>query len=83
MREHEHASLIKELGGGTAVATAIWGGIGPKGKHRETVYKWQVNGIPWRWRPSVETLARERGVRVPPNFFRAPYEVPGAARPVA
>lgn len=65
----DHAQLIDDLGGGTAVAVAIWGEIGANGKRRETVYKWKQNGIPWRWRPAIEKLARERGLQLPPDFL--------------
>ena len=63
-----HADLIDELGGGTAVAVALWGD-GCDGKRREAVYKWKRNGIPWRWRSTVERLARERGVTLPAGFL--------------
>ena len=64
-----HADLIDQLGGGTLLAVTLFGGIGEKGKHREAVYKWKQNGIPWRWRPTIERLARDRGLTLPAGFM--------------
>jgi hypothetical protein len=64
-----HAALIDDLGGGTLLAEAVFGSVGPGGKHREAVYKWKRNGIPWRWRLRVQELAQERGIPLPPGFL--------------
>lgn len=64
--QEQHAQLIENLGGGTAIAAALFGG---DPKRRQAVYKWKYNGIPWRWRLPVERLARERGVDLPPEFL--------------
>lgn len=66
----EHATLIDQLGGGTVIAEALFGGIGERGRHRDTIYKWKRNGIPWRWRSAIVEIARERGVDLPDNFLR-------------
>lgn len=63
-----HADLIDKLGGGTAVAVAIWGDACDS-KRRDAVYKWKQNGVPWRWRPAIERLARERGLALPSGFL--------------
>lgn len=36
---------------------------------REAVYKWAVNGIPWKWRPFVAKMATEKNVVLPPDFM--------------
>lgn len=62
-----HGELIKALGGGTKVAD--W--FASKGKpaiDREAVYKWQNNGVPWRWRVHIAKMAKEQGVKVPKDF---------------
>ena len=74
MQEPPHASLINELGGGTAIAIALWGSVGPDGKHREAVYKWKQNGIPWRWRPAVERLAKAKSLLLPPGFLLSTHD---------
>jgi hypothetical protein len=64
---HRHGNLIEKLGGGTALAVALWGDAG--GKRRDAIYKWKQNGIPWRWRPEIHRLATMRGVAVPNEFL--------------
>jgi hypothetical protein len=70
---HAHAPLIDTLGGGTAIAEALWGEATER--RREAVYKWKRNGIPWRWRLEIYRLAGLRGVPVPSEFLSGKDEV--------
>ena len=69
-----HAELIRRLGGGTAVGTLL----SERGHSvdREAIYKWQTNGVPWRWRPTVAEIAREVGLAaaIPDGFLDPPGE---------
>lgn len=62
-----HRTFITELGNGTAVAAWVSKHAG-KRVDREAVYKWASNGIPWRWRPLLARMAREKGVKAPPDI---------------
>lgn len=75
----EHAQLIDDLGGGTAVAKALGELVGQP-IDREAVYKWKENGIPWRWRNGLAALARGRGIAIPSDFLGTDIsETKGAA----
>lgn len=64
-----HAELIKKLGGGDKVAKRLSELAGEE-INREAVYKWrELDHIPWRWRPYVVSLAREKGARLPKDFL--------------
>lgn len=64
----KHATLIDQLGGGTKVAIALTDLTGTA-VDREVVYKWKVNGVPWRWRVHVARLAKQAGQPLPDDFF--------------
>lgn len=64
----DHTALIDALGGGTKLAETLEERTGQK-IDRERVYKWKVNGVPWRWRNTVAALAKKEGVKLPPDFF--------------
>lgn len=62
-----HARLIDALGGGTKVGAEL-----TKHGHkidRATVYKWKINGVPWRWRQAVADIATRKDVAVPSGFL--------------
>lgn len=66
----KHSDLIKELGGGTAVAQALKDAPGGGEIDREAVYKWaKLDRIPWKWRPAVMAVARSQGKSVPDDFL--------------
>jgi hypothetical protein len=68
--QHEHATLIDQLGGGSAIVRALWGdGIEDADRRREAVYKWKRNGIPWRWRASIQKLAQKKRIPLPASFL--------------
>ena len=62
-----HAALIDALGGGTKVAAALSALTGEE-IDRESVYKWKVNGIPWKYRTSFAVLADRKDVEIPKDF---------------
>lgn len=62
-----HKDLIDKLGKGTEVAN--WLHARGHDVDRDAIYKWAVNGVPWRWRPLVARMATEKGVRLPKGFL--------------
>lgn len=71
----DHAVLIDSLGGGSALAEALWGPrTGKKDRRAELVYAWKKNGVAWKWRPAVARIANERGVALPADFLPAAHE---------
>ena len=54
--------LIRSLGGLTVVASAL--GVKPN-----AVSNWPKRGVPWRYRPAIAELAREKGVELPRGFL--------------
>jgi hypothetical protein len=66
---HEHADIIENLGGGAALAMALWGDAAGTGRPAWRVYKWKTNGIPWKWRAAVAEIAGKSGARLPANFL--------------
>lgn len=67
-----HRKLIDQLGKGTVVADWV-SKAGGETVDREAVYKWATNGIPWRWRPLVAKMAKQKGIPLPKDF------IPGVA----
>ena len=66
----KHSELIKELGGGTAVAEALKDAPGGGEVDREAVYKWaKLNRVPYKWRPALAAVARAQGKSVPDDFI--------------
>lgn len=68
-----HAHFIEALGKGTKVAQwLIENGHSSSDpvKLREAVYKWGVNGVPWKYRIALIAMAQDKGVPVPPNFLK-------------
>lgn len=61
------AEFIEALGGHTAVAEALTAQTGREFDPR-AVHKWKRNGVPYRWRPLVERLARAKRVPLPKGF---------------
>lgn len=75
--QHKHATLVDQLGGGTAIAKALWGELGETNYRREGVYKWKLNGVPWKYRQFVADLARKKRIVLPPNFLVPSHDRPG------
>lgn len=73
------ADLIERLGGGTRIAADLAAATGTP-VDREAVYKWQERGIPWKWRPSVADLAKEKGLKLGPKFYAPAPRRPGKRR---
>jgi len=65
---HEHADLVKNLGGGTKLAATLSILIG-RPIDREAVYKWQNNGVAGEYRIPVARLLLGRGLDVPDGFL--------------
>lgn len=64
----EHDGFIKSLGGPTVVAKQLSELTG-ENLDREAVYKWNKNGVPWRWRAHLLAIAGKRGVKAPKDFL--------------
>jgi hypothetical protein len=61
--------FIDDLGGGTAIAARLTELTGQP-VDREIIYKWKEHDhVPWRWRPLMATLAREKEIGLPEGFF--------------
>ena len=56
------AEIIVALGDTGEVAKAL-------GIADNTVSNWKQRGIPWRWKPRVAILAKERKVMLPADFL--------------
>ena len=57
-----HSIIIKQLGDTALLARYI-------GEAPSTVSNWKSRGIPWRWRPRIAAIAKERGIPMPDDFF--------------
>lgn len=57
-----HAEIIDALGGTGALASAL-------GRKDTAVSNWKTNGIPWRWRPAIARMAKDRKMNLPPDFL--------------
>lgn len=57
-----HAEIIVALGDTGAVAGAL-------GRKESAVSNWKERGIPWKWKPAVARIAKERGVTLPADFL--------------
>ncbi len=68
MQDHTH--LIGKLGGGTIVAAWVSKRTGEP-IDRERVYKWQSNGVAWKFRGAVAEMAKIENVPLPQNFLGA------------
>jgi len=55
-------NLIDSLGGSGVVA-------GELSLKTNRVSMWRDRGVPWRWRPRIAELAREKGVQIPADFL--------------
>lgn len=62
-----HRTFIEALGNGTKVAAWLSKRAG-RSIDREAVYKWSANGVPYRWRPMLLEMAKERGVEPPKDL---------------
>lgn len=63
-----HYDLVSGLG--TAFDVAEW--MTRQSSHEvkpDTVYKWRQKGVPWRWRPLVAKLAKQRRMDIPKDFL--------------
>ena len=56
------SDLIEALGGPAKVAAEL-------GYKRPRVANWQSRGVPWRERPKLARLARQKSVDVPAEFL--------------
>jgi hypothetical protein len=54
--------LIDSLGGTGALATVL-------NENPSTISMWKQRGIPWKWRPTIAQMARERDLDVPDDFL--------------
>ncbi len=68
MRRMGHKEIIKALGEYPAVADWFSRETGEPFKP-DTVYRWQQNGVPWRWRNTFAKLAKQKGVPLPKDFL--------------
>lgn len=68
----DHKQFLKKLGKGDDIARWVSVETGEPIK-RDAVYKWGSNGVPFRWRPILLKMAREKGVSTPSDF------IPGVA----
>jgi hypothetical protein len=64
----EHDPIITAFGGPAGMIKALAGALGAD-IDREAVYKWAVNGIPWKFRPAIHRLAQAQGIATPSNFL--------------
>lgn len=63
-----HADFIEKLGGGTVIAE--WLASEARATvDREAVYKWSRNNVPWKWRPLLIKMAKEKRVKLPVDFM--------------
>ena len=56
---HQHAKLIKALGGSTALAKII------ETNSTQVVNQWRSRGIPVKYWPTIARLCDEREIRIP------------------
>lgn len=64
IQEHEHAELIRRLGGTAVVAQELR-------LEQNTVSNWLRRGVPWKHRYAVYQLARRRRIALPDGFMAA------------
>lgn len=57
-----HSEIIDALGGTKALATSL-------DRDESTVSNWRERGIPWRLRPTIARLAKDKKVMLPPDFM--------------
>lgn len=57
-----HDAFIEKLGDTGAVASIT-------GQKDSTVSNWKARSIPWRFRPQLAEIAKQRGVDVPEGFL--------------
>ena len=69
----EHAKLIDDLGGGTAVAKEL-SDLAGRPVDREAVYKWKENGVPWRFRLMLAAMAQKKEIALPSDFLGEPQK---------
>jgi hypothetical protein len=65
-----HKDIIEDLGGAAKVADLAGRFTGKEFKV-DTVYRWQLNGVPWRWRAVVAKIAKQQGAPLPKDFMGA------------
>ena len=58
------AQIIEALGNTFAVAEAL-------NRKPTAVTNWKARGIPWRWRPEIARMARDRNILLPADFLVA------------
>jgi len=65
-----HSDIIDKLGGTGALAATL-------GIKDSAVSMWRSEdrGIPWRWRPRIAQLAKQRKVELPPTFLDPAQDV--------
>lgn len=76
-----HGELIRALGGGMAIARELASRAGGLSRRdlerlRDTIYKAGSNGVPWRYRPWMADIAREKGVELPRGFLDPAHSDP-------
>lgn len=59
--------IIARLGGRTAVAAMC-------GVNVEAVRKWELRGVPWRYRATVAAICRRRRIALPAQFLSPEVE---------
>jgi hypothetical protein len=63
----EHNNLIDSLGGNKLLCREL-------GQKQSTISNWRRRGVPWRWRPTVARLAKEKRIQLPNDFFNLPCD---------
>lgn len=58
----EETNIIERLGGYKKVAELI-------GQNETTVANWRARGVPWKWRPRIAALAKQKRVAIPADFL--------------
>ncbi len=57
--------IIAALGGHHKVAEKL-------GVSREAALHWTKRHIPWKWRPAIKALAKQKRVPIPADFLETP-----------
>ena len=63
-----HAKLIETLGGAKKIAAELHVMTGEDLSY-DTVRKWKIQGVPWKWRVPVAALAQQQGKALPKQFI--------------
>ena len=67
-RAMDHGNFIDLLGTHADIASRL-SELSKAPLERDAVRKWRTQGIPWRWRPYLVAMAREKGVATPSDLL--------------